>query len=136
MGALRCHTPLLHLTLSPRVFLTGSPYSQVVSQDFMSSSPLSLLPLLSSLHPLSLCLVCLPSQLLSKKRGLFRIHAGRKQRYPRLQACARGTQHINQINTTTLTPPLTHKTRSACLKYSKICGLAQWFTKLFVSVIA
>uniref|UniRef100_A0AAQ5Z9S7 Potassium voltage-gated channel subfamily Q member 4 n=1 Tax=Amphiprion ocellaris TaxID=80972 RepID=A0AAQ5Z9S7_AMPOC len=38
-----------------------------------------LLPLLSSPHPLSLCLVCLPSQLLSKKRGLFRIHAGRKQ---------------------------------------------------------
>ena len=44
----------------------------------------------SSSHHLSLCLVCLLSQLLSKKRGLFRIHAGRKQRYPWQQACARG----------------------------------------------
>lgn len=53
-------------------------------------------PLLSSPHPLSLCLVCLPSQLLSKKRGLFRIHAGRKQRYPRQWACARGTLKSQQ----------------------------------------
>uniref|UniRef100_A0A7N8YNC3 Potassium voltage-gated channel subfamily Q member 4 n=1 Tax=Mastacembelus armatus TaxID=205130 RepID=A0A7N8YNC3_9TELE len=55
----------------------------VVSHNFLvvpsSPSPPPPLLLLSSPHPLSLCLVCLPSQLLSKKRGLFRIHAGRKQ---------------------------------------------------------
>uniref|UniRef100_A0A671V4D4 Potassium voltage-gated channel subfamily Q member 4 n=1 Tax=Sparus aurata TaxID=8175 RepID=A0A671V4D4_SPAAU len=59
---------------------------QVTATDFMSSFTHTLPALLSAPHPLSLCLVCLPSQLLSKKRGLFRIHAGRKQRYPRQQA--------------------------------------------------
>lgn len=68
------------------------------------------LPLLSSSplfppHPFSLCLVCLPSQLLSKKRGLFRIHAGRKQRYPRQQACARGTLERHKYLTPSLFPP-------------------------------
>lgn len=110
----------------PRFIPTGSPCAQVVSQDFTSfhlnPPPLPFLfPLLFSPHPLSLCLVCLPSQLLSKKRGLFRIHAGRKQRYPRLRACARGTLKHHQNNNTTPTPSLMHTTCSPCLKHSIIC---------------
>lgn len=66
-------------------------YPGCVPELFVLLHPPCLLPLLSSPHPLSLCLVCLLSQLLPKKRSLFRIHAGRKQRYPWQQACARGT---------------------------------------------
>lgn len=95
------------------------------------SPPPSLLPLLSSPHPLSLCLVCLPSQLLSKKRGLFRIHAGRKQRYPRQQACARGTLKCHKTNNTTPTPSLTHTSCSPCLKRSNICGLVWRLAKCY-----
>ena len=85
-GVLRCHT-------SPSLPVLSSRVHHVPKLCPRTSCPPShtLPALLSAPHPLSLCLVCLPSQLLSKKRGLFRIHAGRKQRYPRQRACARGT---------------------------------------------
>lgn len=79
-----------HLNLpSTSLFFPLLSFVLMVSPCVLLHTPF--FPLLCSPHPFSLCLVCLPSQLLSKKRGLFRIHAGRKQRYPWQWACARGT---------------------------------------------
>lgn len=77
-------------------------------------------------HLFSLWLVCLLSQLLSKKRGLFRIHAGRKQRYPQLRACARGHAKNDRINNINLSPSLTQTICSAW-KHSPFCGSVQCF---------
>lgn len=88
---------------------------------------------LSAPHRLSLCLVCLPSQLLSKKRGLFRIHAGRKQRYPQQQSCARGT--LKRRRSITLTSSATHPAYLAC-STQRFVGRMQWLSKCFLTVNA
>lgn len=110
------HSPSLMFPLLPSILTR----TQVMSQNSLSSFPPSApsTPLLSSPHPLSLYLVCLLSQLLSKKRGLFRIHAGRKQRYPRQRACARGTLNRHHPITWLLTP-IVHTFYSLCLKTLK-----------------
>lgn len=77
-------------------------------------------------HLFSLWLVCLLSQLLSKKRGLFRIHAGHKQRYPQLRACARGHAKTWPNITSIFLLNLTQTIRSAW-KHSPFCGSVRRF---------
>uniref|UniRef100_A0A7N6FH77 Potassium voltage-gated channel subfamily Q member 4 n=1 Tax=Anabas testudineus TaxID=64144 RepID=A0A7N6FH77_ANATE len=70
--------PSNSLSLPGFFFATFYPHGFPMCHH-VCSTPTPSFPLLCSPHPVSLCLMCLPSQLLSKKRGLFRIHAGRKQ---------------------------------------------------------